>query len=56
MLSQCCLKLTIGNVHNLLLYKNEKKVAEEIEKPKNKPRLKFAVLLMKREIMFNFEK
>ena len=55
MLSQFCLKLTIGKVHNLLFYKNEKKDPKQTEKAKKNRKLKFALILMQREIILNFK-
>ena len=54
MVSQFCTELTIGKVHNLLLYKDKKNVAREIEKTLYSRRIKFSIFLMGREIIFNF--
>ena len=55
MLSQFCLKLMIGNVHNLSLYENEKKFCQEIENQKKQPKIKICYIFNTKEIFFNFE-
>ena len=51
--SQFCLKITIGKVQNLLLYKNEKRVAQKIKTTNNNKKSK-TINLKQREVIFNF--